>query len=529
MLRPQCQHRGIVFRCRCFALLQIRCQCCLLTGELAPLPGQCFQVLPAVDMALLGPPLQAQCRKCLSGQALALRCLDQFLHSLGIGFCQRSGVDQPILGDAQVAEVGNVVLQLLQGQLLGSQVCLQLLALFKLLAPAAQPLAQCPALGVRRAEVRVLLAFFFCARQRVLSPGRQAAGQRLGAVLLLVMRHRCVMAFFLQSCQHGIAIFTSCLRLLHVVVQRLERLRGLAIGKALQPRCGAFKRCRCIAARGLGGLHIKRALRQIYLPLALCQSGLMGGLHVGQFIAPTVHIALHRGALWQRQQLHAVGAGFELLQLLPGLTRLFKHPHRDVAVDFRAGQLLQQFGPVVGAGVQKSGKAALGQQHGFGETRKIEPGDVGNALEFVVTLTAQNGACATGAVHTGQFDPWRLQRTVDFVAGAALAPEGAVHSTFHFKRHFGQAVHRVARHDVVRRSRDAFQARCLVIQREADGIEQRGFASAGRASDRKQAVVTKRRLGEVDGPLAFQRVEVFQTQAQNFHAAPSARLVTTAR
>ena len=42
-----------------------------------------------------------------------------------------------------------------------------------------------------------------------------------------------------------------------------------------------------------------------------------------------------------------------------------------------------------------------------------------------------------------------VDRAVHFVAGAALAPKCPVHSPLDFKFHLGQAVHRVARHDVV--------------------------------------------------------------------------------
>jgi hypothetical protein len=51
-----------------------------------------------------------------------------------------------------------------------------------------------------------------------------------------------------------------------------------------------------------------------------------------------------------------------------------------------------------------------------------------------------------------------------------------------------------------------------VVQRQADGVEQGGFARARGAGDGKQAVVGKGGFSEVDKPLAFEGVEVFQAQ-----------------
>ena len=134
----------------------------------------------------------------------------------------------------------------------------------------------------------------------------------------------------------------------------------------------------------------------------------------------------------------------------------------------------------------------------------------------------------------GEFDPGGLQRTIDLVAGAALAPEGAVDGTFDFKFDFSQAIGRVPRHDVVIGRRDALQPRCLVVERQADGVEQGRFTRAGWAGDGEQVVVGEWRLGEVDAPFAFQRVEVFQAQGEDFHALPlsdsaSCRLAMTSR
>ena len=333
---------------------------------------------------------------------------------------------------------------------------------------------------------------------------RHLAGQAVGQVVLLVVRGQVLLALLVQRGQLGVAVLAGGLRLLPGVVQGRQHLRGFTDAQALQLGCGGVQRGGGFAVACLCRLLVLRALGQVEMPLALHQGGLVRGLHVGQLGGPAVHVGVHGGALFVAQQFHTVSAGLELVELLFGRTGLFKHLARDVAVNLGAGQFLQQLGAVVGAGVQKGGKTALGQQHGLGEAGKVQARNGGHAPELVHALAAQNGAFAGGPVHTGQLHFGRLQRAVHLVTRAALAPEGAVHRAFHLKLHLGQAVHRVARHDVVGGCRDAFQARGLVVQRQANGVQQGRFARAGGAGDGKQAVVGKGRLGEVNAPLPFE-------------------------
>ena len=72
VLRAQRQHGGILFHDGGLALLQFCCQRGLLVGEVTALLGQRFELLPTVDVALLGLPLQAQGSGRLSCQALVL-------------------------------------------------------------------------------------------------------------------------------------------------------------------------------------------------------------------------------------------------------------------------------------------------------------------------------------------------------------------------------------------------------------------------------------------------------------------------
>ena len=164
----------------------------------------------------------------------------------------------------------------------------------------------------------------------------------------------------------------------------------------------------------------------------------------------------------------------------------------------------------------------MGQQHGFGKTAKVQPRDFGDAFGFFFEVGSEDGPLTGICMNLRQLYLGGLQGTIDFVACAALAPKGAVGGALHFKLHLGQAVAGVAGHQVVAGGAQAAQARRLVVQRQADGIEQRRFACARRAGDGKQAGVGKWRLAKIYRPLAFECVQVFQAQAQNFHAASPA-------
>ena len=160
-------------------------------------------------------------------------------------------------------------------------------------------------------------------------------------------------------------------------------------------------------------------------------------------------------------------ARLELVQLIPGVARLLKHFAGNIAVDFGAGQLFQQFGALVGAGVQERCKTALRQQHRLGKAREIQAGDGRNEFELFAAFFAQDGAVAGG-----QLNFRCLQRATDFVAGAPLAPKGAIDDALDLEFHLGQTVGGMARHEVVDGRGDVFEARRLVVQRQANRVEQ---------------------------------------------------------
>ena len=219
------------------------------------------------------------------------------------------------------------------------------------------------------------------------------------------------------------------------------------------------------------------------------------------------------------QRLHALQQGLLLFQLLACFAGTLKHSLRDLAVDLGAGQLFEQLGTLVGVGVQKSRKTALRQQHGLGESSKVQAREADDALELVIAVGGENCSFTRGWVNVCQLYLGWLQCAMGLVTRTALAPEGTVGLAFDGKSHLGHAVGRVARHQIVVAATNAAQARGLVVQGQADGIEQGGLASPRRPGDGKQAVVGKGRLAEVNGKFAFEGVEVFQAQAQDFHAA----------
>ena len=174
--------------------------------------------------------------------------------------------------------------------------------------------------------------------------------------------------------------------------------------------------------------------------------------------------------------------------------------------------------------MQKGGKTALRQQDGFGEAGKVQAGQRLDLAQFVMDLAGEDFAIGAGQLHFG-----RLQRAAGFVAGAALAPERPIADAAHFKLHFGQTVGGVAGHQLVAAGRHRLQPGGAVVERQADGVQQGGFAGARGAGDGKQAIAGKRRLAKINAKFALERVQVFQAQREDFHQAVSASSASTWR
>ena len=512
-----------------FALLQLLRLRALLGGEFAALAGEGVELLPAVAGGLLALPMGAQLGQCLAAvvrpfQALVLFGAAGLKRGVGSGFCLLRGVDRQLLGGTLPFVGGLLGGEFLLRLLLGGEFAGQSGALLELLAPGAEAFAKLGALRVGGAEVVDLLRFAPAVLQGLLRLGGDGGGVRGSGVVTGQSFGLQAVAFAVQRLPFGGGLAGGGVGLLPLLVQRAQRFRRFAVGQPLEFRRGGGQ-------RGVGGLLAGErggdflfGLGEIKAPLALRLRLCVLALDVGELCFKHGAFLQHRGALLVAHQCHAVGAGLELGQFVPGFARLLEDLARDFTVDFAAGQFFEQFGALVGAGVQKGREAALGEQHRLGEAREIEAGDLGDALQLVVGLRAEDGAVAGR-----EFDFRRLQRAVGLVAGAALAPEGAVDGTLDLEFDLGQAVGGVPRHDVVVGRRDRLQARRLVVEGEADGVEQRRLAGAGRPGDREQRVVGERRPGEVDEPFAFQRIEVLQAQGENFHASSPRRAATMAR
>ncbi len=209
--------------------------------------------------------------------------------------------------------------------------------------------------------------------------------------------------------------------------------------------------------------------------------------------------------------------GLALLQLAACRLVFFKYHRRDLAVDLGAGQLFQQLGSLFRFGIQEGSKLPLGEQHRAGKAAIVQPRQGGGELQLIFHLIGED--FTVGAQR--QLDARYLEVAPGLVAGAVLAPEGAVGHAFYLKLHLGQALGGVAGHQVVLRLRHVAQARRLMIERQADSIQQGGFSRAGGAGDGEQAVAGKRLGGKINLPFPLQGVNVLQAQAEDFHTSCS--------
>ncbi len=117
------------------------------------------------------------------------------------------------------------------------------------------------------------------------------------------------------------------------------------------------------------------------------------------------------------------------------------------------------------------------------------------------------------------FGAWRLPSALS--RARRWAPERAIAGPPDLELDFGQTLVGVPGHQFVAAGRDGIHARRAMVEREADRIEQRRLARAGKARDGEQAAVLERRPREVDLPFALERAEIAQAQAEDLHAAPA--------
>ena len=182
--------------------------------------------------------------------------------------------------------------------------------------------------------------------------------------------------------------------------RRLQPLRRLVAAQAFQLRLRLRFALAGLPPGLLGAGAVPPRLFRFLAKLPALPRLFPGLLRPRRGRAPLRQPRRHLLALRGVQQLHPVCARLPLLQLQRA-SRALEHPLRDQAVDFAAGQFFQQFGARVGIGVEKGGETALRQQHGFGETRVIQAGDVFDAFELVRHLAAEDFAIGVGQFHLG--------------------------------------------------------------------------------------------------------------------------------
>ena len=195
----------------------------------------------------------------------------------------------------------------------------------------------------------------------------------------------------------------------------------------------------------------------------------------------------------------------------------FEHHGGDLSINLGPRQFFQELGAFFRFGIEKSSELPLRQQHRTGKASVVQTGKFGGHFQLVFNFIGENFAIGAAS----QFDTRNLQVTFWLVARAVLTPECAIGFASDFEFNFGQTFRRVAGHQVILRLRDGIESWCFVVQREANGVQQGGLSGTGWTGDGKQPVAGKRLCREINFPFPFQGVEVFQTQAENFHASVS--------
>ena len=154
-----------------------------------------------------------------------------------------------------------------------------------------------------------------------------------------------------------------------------------------------------------------------------------------------------------------------LQYLAPSAAQLM-HPHGNAAVDFRAGNLLQNRRAFIRRGMQEGRETALGQQHGAGKTVKIHAGRGLNLLRHAARRTGQN--CTSEGV--ADFMPGQLQLACCLPPGPVLAPVAAELPFLRDKAHLGKTFASPARNYFIAALADFAQARSAAVEGQANGV-----------------------------------------------------------
>ena len=213
--------------------------------------------------------------------------------------------------------------------------------------------------------------------------------------------------------------------------------------------------------------------------------------------------------------------GLKAVQLLPLHALALVDADEDLAVDLRPRDPLQDRGPIVRRRLEERGEAALGQQHGAGETVEIyasgridpfgHPSDVG--------LEVRAGVGVGDLVFRG------LKLSVWPLACPALASVAPVLHGLGFEGHFGAALPGPVGQDLVPALDDLGQTRPPPVEGKANGVEDRGLPRFGGAGDGEDPVRGEVGVRQVDLPFPGQRFQILETDLQNFHRLPRHQVV----
>ena len=212
------------------------------------------------------------------------------------------------------------------------------------------------------------------------------------------------------------------------------------------------------------------------------------------------------------QRGDACGFGGKLALLFEGVAQALVHGDGDAAVDFGAGDLFEQRRAFVRCGAEEGGEVALGEEHGAGEALVVHAGEAFDGGGDVF----EAGGKEFAAFGVGQFVFGVLEFAACFAPRAVLAPMAAVAPGAGAEGDFGVAGAAVAAHDFVACFADARKARGAAVEGEADGVEDGGFARAGRAGQGVDVVVVGG-VVEVDFPGAGQGVQVGEADGVDTH------------
>ena len=129
----------------------------------------------------------------------------------------------------------------------------------------------------------------------------------------------------------------------------------------------------------------RKPLKIFLLALLLCQQDFL-------FVSKCLQTLLQVLLLFLAQQHNACGLRFAHLQRVACRFVFFKNHGGNLAVNFRAGQFLQQLCAIARFSIQEGGKLPLREQHRAGKATIVQPGECGGLFQLIRDFVGQNFA-----------------------------------------------------------------------------------------------------------------------------------------